>query len=77
MSKRLDPLTAAIIAAGNELATEHMWCFNGDIGPGPEPDDVFTTVLLKHLKTVTDMSAYVAARKTALRAELAELESLS
>jgi hypothetical protein len=70
-----DPLIAAILAAGQELASEHHWCFDGDIGPGPTEENEFVIVLLKHLRPITNTGAFMVARRAALVAELEAIDA--
>ena len=76
LSARLgvDPLTGALLAASEELATEYMWCFDGDPGVPPIPDHFFIQVMRKHLTPLFDSATWKQARIAALKAELAALE---
>lgn len=72
----MDALTEALLKAGEELAKEYAWCFEGgDPGVPPTPKDPFVTVLTKHVAPLLQTEEWRAARIAALRAELATLES--
>lgn len=67
-------LEAAILLAGEELATEHQWCFDGDPGSPPTEENPFFVVLMKHVSPLVNIEEYKAARIAALKAELQSLE---
>jgi hypothetical protein len=71
----MDDLTKALIAAGEELAREHAWCFDGYHGCPPEEDNTFVEVVRKHVAPIVDADCWRAARIAALKAELELLES--
>lgn len=70
----VDPLTGALLAASEELATRFEWCFDGDPGVAPDADHFFIQLMLKHLEPLFDGATWKAARIAALRAELEMLE---
>ena len=71
----MDDLTKALMAAGEELAREHAWCFDGDPGCPPTEDNPFVEVTRKHVAPMVDAEGWRTARIAALKAELALLES--
>lgn len=71
----MDDLTRALMSAGEELAREHAWCFDGDPGCPPLDDNPFITVVRKHVEPMVDADGWRTARIAALKAELVLLES--
>lgn len=69
-----DPLTAAIIAAGEELHRVNHWTVrdDGEFG-APEEYSAFVETLLKHISPLFDGTTFKQARIKALEAELAAL----
>ena len=72
---KMDDLTKALMAAGEELALEYEWCFDGDPGCPPRDDNPFITVVRKYVEPMVDVDGWRSARIAALKAELALLES--
>lgn len=58
-----DALTQALIDAGDELSTKHLWSIrdNAQVGP-PEPDDTFVQILLKHLRPLVPVQTPTARK---------------
>lgn len=71
----MDILTKALMAAGEELASEHSWCFEGDPGCPPTLDSPFILVVYKHMLPLVDHAGWKKDRIAALRAEIALLEA--
>ena len=67
-------LKAAILNAGEELAKDHQWCFDGEPGVPPTIDNPFFVVLMHHISPLVNTEEYKAARIAALKAELHSLE---
>lgn len=70
-----DDLTNALMAAGEELARDYAWCFDGDPGSPPLIDNPFIVVVRKHVEPMVNADGWRASRIAALKAELAVLES--
>lgn len=73
----MDELTKAIIEAGNELAREYEWTFDGGFRPsGPSVENEFVVVIRKHIAPLLDIDQLINARVIALTAELNQLRKI-
>jgi hypothetical protein len=69
----MNGLMTAIMQAGKDLAENHDWCFDGEIGQPPDEDNPFVTVVYNHVIKVVG-NDWKKERIKALKAELALLE---